>query len=148
MKTYMQKSADVSREWHQMDAKGQILGRMATEIAGKLIGKHKPTYTPHIDAGDYVVVINAQEIEVTGNKKEDKMYYAHSGFPGALKERNLAALMEQYPDRVIKNAVKNMLPKNKLRNERMKRLKVYAGSEHQHQSQLGGEAVPAEEKKE
>lgn len=135
-KTYMQKTAEIKREWHLVDAKGQILGRLASEIAQKLIGKNKVTYTPHIDGGDYVVVINAGEIEVTGNKAEDKMYYSHSGFPGGLKSKNFAKLKETFPDRIIEKAVFNMLPKNKLRSERMNRMKVYSGSEHKHESQL------------
>jgi large subunit ribosomal protein L13 len=137
MKTYMQKTAEVNREWHLVDVKGQVLGRIATEIATKLIGKHKPTYTPHIDAGDYVVVINAAEVAVTGNKKSDKMYRTHSGHPGGLKEINFQDLIAKFPTRVIEKAVYNMLPKNRLRQERMMRLKIYAGAEHKHESQLG-----------
>ncbi|MDH5533734.1 MAG: 50S ribosomal protein L13 [Candidatus Pacebacteria bacterium] len=134
--TYMQKTADVKRDWHLADAKGQILGRLATDIAQKLIGKNKPTYTPHIDGGDFVVVINASEIAVTGNKEEDKMYYRHSGYPGGLKEKSLGELKKTYPTRIIEKAVFNMLPKNKLRSGRMNRLKVYANADHKHESQL------------
>jgi len=134
--TYMQKSAEVTRNWHIVDVKGQVLGRVATGIATKLMGKHKPTYTPHIDAGDYVVVINAAEIEVTGNKVEDKTYYSYSGYPGGLKKKSFGELQAKYPERIIEKAVYNMLPDNRLRDERMKRLKVYAGSEHPHQSQI------------
>lgn len=135
----MQKTAEVERKWHLVDAKGQILGRLASDIAQKLIGKNKPTYTPHIDGGDFVVVINASEIAVTGNKETDKMYYRHSGFPGGLKEKSLGELKSTYPTRIIEKAVFNMLPKNKLRSERMNRLKVYAGAEHKHESQLKGQ---------
>lgn len=136
-KTYSQKTSEVRREWHLVDAKDKVLGRLATEIATKLIGKHKKEYTPHIDGGDYVVVINAKEIAVTGNKEQSKMYYTHSNFPGGLKSKNLAKLRVQFPERIIETAVKNMLPKNKLQDQRMTRLKVYAGSEHKHASQLG-----------
>jgi large subunit ribosomal protein L13 len=135
----MQKTADVKRDWHLVDAKDQILGRLASEIAQKLIGKNKPTYTPHIDGGDHVVVINASEIAVTGNKEETKMYYRHSGFPGGLKEKSLGDLKKTYPTRIIEKAVFNMLPKNKLRSGRMTRLKVYAGAEHKHESQIKGQ---------
>ncbi len=136
-KSYTQKAADVKREWHVVDAKGKILGRVATEVATKLIGKNKKEYTPHIDSGDYVVVINAKEVAVTGNKEEDKMYYRHSNFPGGLKSQNLAKARALNPERIIENAVQGMLPKNKLQDPRMTRLKVYAGSEHKHTTQLG-----------
>ncbi len=132
----MQKPAEIKRHWHLMDAKGQVLGRFATEVATKLIGKHKKEYTPHIDCGDYVVVINAADIEVTGNKRQDKKYYRHSGFPGGLKVRTFDEMQRDFPERVIEMAVKNMLPKNKLQDLRLNRLKVYAGPEHKHQSQL------------
>lgn len=132
----MQKTADVTRDWHLADAKDQILGRLATDIAQKLIGKNKPTYTPHIDGGDFVVVINASEIAVTGNKEKDKMYYRHSGYPGGLKEKSLGELKKTFPTRIIEKAVFNMLPKNKLRSGRMNRLKVYANADHKHESQL------------
>lgn len=135
--TYMQKPAEVTREWHLVDAKDVVLGNLATDIAQKLIGKHKKTYTPHVDGGDYVVVINASQVAVTGNKEEDKKYYRHSGFPGGLKVKNLAEMRADFPERIVELAVKNMLPKNKLRQDRMNRLKVYAGDEHKHQSQLG-----------
>ncbi len=135
-KTYMHKPADVKREWHLMDAQDQVLGRFATQVAEKLIGKHKKEFTPHVDGGDYVVVINAVEIAVTGNKRTDKKYYRHSGFPGGLKVRTFDELQQKFPEKIIELAVKNMLPKNKHQDERMTRLKVYAGSEHKHQSQL------------
>ena len=130
----MQKTSDVKREWHIVDAQDKILGRLATDIAQKLIGKHKKEYTPHIDAGDYVVVVNAAQIAVTGNKEEQKKYYRHSGFPGGLKVRTLGELRETFPERIIEKAVKNMLPKNKLQSPRMTRLKVYAGAEHPHET--------------
>lgn len=135
-KTYMHKPADVNREWHLVDAKDQILGRVASDIAQQLIGKHKPTYTPNVDGGDYVVVVNAAEVAVSGNKEQDKKYYRHSHKPGSMKVRTLSEMRQQYPERIIEKAVFNMLPKNKLRSDRMNRLKVYAGSEHKHQSQL------------
>lgn len=136
-KSYTQKTSEIKRNWHLVDAKGKVLGRLATDIATKLIGKNKKEYTPHIDGGDYVVVINAAEIEVTGSKETDKIYYRHSGYPGGLKQRSLEELRAQFPERIIENAVRNMLPKNKLQGPRMTRLKVYAGSDHNHQSQLG-----------
>jgi large subunit ribosomal protein L13 len=137
-KTFVQKPAHVHRVWHLIDAKDQVLGRVAVEIAQKLIGKQKRDYTAHVDGGDYVVVINAAQVQVTGAKAESKIYYRHSGFPGGLKQKTFGELREQFPERVIELAVRNMLPKNKLRDQRMNRLKVYPGSEHKHESQLGG----------
>lgn len=137
MKTYMQKPAEVKRQWHLIDAKGRVLGQVATEISQILIGKNKPTYTPHVDGGDYVVVINAKEVEVTGNKSTTKMYYRHSSLPGGIWESNFADLIAKKPTDVIERAVYNMLPKNKLRPDRMARLNIYAGAEHKHNSQLG-----------
>ncbi len=136
-KSYSQKTSEVKRKWHKIDAEGKVLGRLATDIATKLIGKNKKEYTPHIDGGDFVVVINAEKIAVTGNKEQDKMYYRHSNFPGGFKQQNLAKLRSQFPERIIENAVRNMLPKNKLQSKRMARLKVYKGAEHKHESQLG-----------
>lgn len=133
----MLKTAEVKHEWHIIDAKGRVLGQVATEVAQILIGKHKPTYTPHIDNGDYVVVINASEIHITGNKSAKKMYYRHSGMPGGVWESNFEELLSKKPGDIIERAVHNMLPKNKLRSDRMTRLKVYAGADHKHQSQLG-----------
>jgi large subunit ribosomal protein L13 len=132
----MQKTAEIKREWHLVDVSGKILGQVATEIAKKLIGKDKPTFTPHMDGGDYVVVLNASQVQVTGNKAEAKIYYSYSGYPGGLSERTFAELLEKNPERIIERAVYNMLPKNKLRSGRMTRLKVYPGAEHTHQSQL------------
>ena len=135
MKTYSQKPSEVSRRWILIDAKELPLGRLATEISKYLIGKYKPTYTAHIDGGDYVVVINAAEVPVTGDKEEKKIYYRHSGFPGGIKDATLKEVREKFPERIIEAAVKGMLPKNKLSPERMKRLKVFPGSEHAHTAQ-------------
>ena len=134
-KTFSQKTADVSREWFLVDASELPLGRIATIIADKLIGKNKPTYTPHVDGGDYVVVINAEKVVVTGDKENQKIYYRHSGFPGGIKDATLAEVREKFPERIIENAVKGMLPKNKLQAERLKRLRVFAGEEHSHTAQ-------------
>lgn len=134
-KTYSQKPSEVTREWLLVDASELPLGRLATIIASKLIGKEKPTYTPHIDAGDYVVVINAKDTVVTGNKELQKIYYRHSGFPGGIKDARLEEVREKFPERIIEHAVRGMLPKNKLQAERMKRLRVFAGSEHTHTAQ-------------
>jgi large subunit ribosomal protein L13 len=141
--TYMQKKAEVTRQWHLVDVKGQVLGRVATEIAAKLIGKDKPTYTPHIDGGDYVVVVNAREVKVTRNKEQGKVYFTYSGYPGGLRQDTFAEMMDRHPEEIIVRAVYNMLPKNKLRSERMARLKVYAGAEHKHTSQLKAEQPTA-----
>ena len=134
-KTYSQKPSEVSREWFLVDAAELPLGRLATIIADKLIGKNKPSYTPHIDGGDYVVVVNAANLVVTGDKETDKIYYRHSGFPGGIKDATLAEVREKFPERIIEAAVKGMLPKNKLSPERLKRLKIYAGAEHNHAAQ-------------
>ena len=134
-KTFSQKAADVSREWFLIDASELPLGRVATIIADKLIGKNKPTYTPHIDGGDYVVVINAAKTVVTGDKETGKIYYRHSGFPGGIKDATLAEVREKFPERIIEAAVKGMLPKNKLSSGRMNRLKVFPGAEHAHTAQ-------------
>lgn len=135
-KTYIQKPAEVIRKWHLIDAKGRILGDVAVEIANHLIGKDKPTYTPHVDGGDFVVIINASEVEVTGGKEQKKMYYRHSNFPGGLHAKTFSEMIAKSPIKVIEKAVYNMLPKNKLRSGRMTRLKIYAGEDHKHQSQL------------
>jgi large subunit ribosomal protein L13 len=137
MKTYMHRTAQVKRNWHLVDAKGRVLGQVASEIAVKLMGKDKITYTPHIDDGDYVVVINSSEVVVTGRKNERKEYHHHSLFPGGLTTLTFAEMQAKHPGRVIEEAVKNMLPKNRLRKDRMARLKVYATAQHSHQSQLG-----------
>jgi large subunit ribosomal protein L13 len=134
-KTYSQKPSEVSRRWILIDATEAPLGRVATQIAKHLIGKYKPSYTPHVDGGDYVVVINAKDAVVTGNKETGKVYYRHSGFPGGIKDATLAEVREKYPERIIEAAVKGMLPKNKLSPERMNRLRVFAGSDHTHTAQ-------------
>lgn len=135
MKTYSQKPTEVTRRWILIDAKDAPLGRLSTQIAKYLIGKYKPAYTPHIDGGDYVVVINATEVPVTGNKEEAKIYYRHSGFPGGIKDAQLKEVREKFPERIIEMAVKGMLPKNKLSSDRMQRLKVFPGNEHAHTAQ-------------
>lgn len=135
MKTYSQKTAEISREWWIIDASTMPLGKLAVVIADKLMGKSKVTYTPHIDDGDYVVVVNAKNLVVTGNKMTDKMYYRHSGYPGGLKELRLEEVIEKDPSRAISEAVKGMLPKNKLAADRLKRLRVFPGAEHDHTAQ-------------
>ncbi len=134
-KTYSQKTAEISREWFLVDASELPLGRIATIVADKLIGKSKPTYTPHIDNGDYVVVINAADTVLTGNKETGKIYYRHSGFPGGIKDATAAEVREKFPERLIEKAVQGMLPKNKLSSGRMARLKVFTGAEHAHTAQ-------------
>lgn len=135
MKTYSQKTAEISREWWVIDASSMPLGKLAVVIADKLMGKSKVTYTPHIDNGDYVVVTNAKNLVVTGNKLTDKMYYRHSGFPGGLKELKLEEVIEKNPATAIREAVKGMLPKNKLSADRLARLRVFDGAEHAHAAQ-------------
>ena len=134
--TSMLKTAQVTRKWVFVDVENKILGQAATDIATTLIGKQKRDYTPHIDAGDYVVVINAEKVAVTGKKETNKLYHHHTGQPGGLRTKTLGEVRKSHPERLINSAVKNMLPKNKLRAERMKRLKVFAGSEHPYQSQF------------
>jgi large subunit ribosomal protein L13 len=135
MKTYSAKPSEVTHGWYLVDAEGLTLGRLATVVAMRLMGKHKATYTAHIDCGDNVVVVNAAKISVTGNKLEDKKYYRHSGYPGGIKERSLAEQLERDPAEVIRAAVRGMLPKNRLQDDRMNRLKVYATAEHPHEGQ-------------
>ena len=135
MKTFSLKNTEVSRDWVVFDASDKILGRFPTKIADKLRGKDKPTFTPHVDGGDFVVVINADKVKVTGNKAEQKKYYKHSLYPGGLKEKSFKEVLESTPERIIENAVKGMLPKNKLGKSIIKKLKVYSGSEHPHESQ-------------
>lgn len=135
MKTYSAKAESVVRDWFVIDAEGQTLGRMASEIATRLRGKHKPEYTPHVDTGDYIVVINAEKVGVTGRKATDKMYYHHTGFVGGIKSISFEKLIEKAPERVIQNAVKGMLPRGPLGRAMFKKLKVYAGSEHPHTAQ-------------
>jgi len=135
--SFMEKKLDVKREWITVDAGGRILGQVASEIAVRLMGKHKATYTPHIESGDYVIVINAAKVVVTGNKAQDKIYYRYSGFPGGLSKQTFAEVIATHPGRVIEEAVKRMVPDNRLRRLRMARLKIYAGGAHPHQSQMG-----------
>ncbi len=135
MKTFMANENTIKREWFVVDAAGKRLGRLATEVATVLRGKHKPTFTPHVDSGDYVIVINAEKIELTGNKWNDKMYYTHSNYPGGLKEKTAKVLMQEKPTRMVELAIKGMLPKGKLGNQMYKKLFVYAGEEHKQQAQ-------------
>ncbi|MCB1858423.1 MAG: 50S ribosomal protein L13 [Gammaproteobacteria bacterium] len=135
MTTVSAKPAEVRRNWHLVDAENKTLGRLASEIARRLRGKHKPEYTPHVDTGDYIVVVNAEKIRVTGNKLQDKMYHHHTGYIGNLKSVNLEKMLIKAPERVIESAVKGMLPKNPLGRAMFKKLKVYAGPEHRHQGQ-------------
>jgi large subunit ribosomal protein L13 len=134
-KTYSQKPSEISRRWILIDASQAPLGRVSTVIAKYLIGKYKPTYTPHMDGGDYVVVINAKNAVVTGDKETGKVYYRHSGYPGGISDETLSERREKYPERIIEAAVKGMLPKNKLAADRLARLRVFAGSEHTHTAQ-------------
>ena len=135
MKTYSAKPHEVDQNWLLVDAEGQTLGRMATMIATKLRGKHKAEYTPHVDVGDYIVVINAEKVQVTGNKSRDKLYHSHSGYPGGLKSISFEKLIDKSPEKIIKLAVKGMLPRTPLGRTMYKKLKVYAGPEHPHGAQ-------------
>ena len=135
MKTFSAKPAEVKRDWYVIDAEGKTLGRLATEIARRLRGKHKPEYTPHVDTGDYIVVVNAEKIHVTGNKDQKKIYHRHTGYIGNLKSVPLGKLRATYPQRIIQQAVKGMLPKNPLGREMFRKLKVYKGPNHSHQAQ-------------
>jgi len=135
MKTFMQTKETVERNWYVIDAENLPLGRVATKAASMLRGKHKPTYTPHIDCGDYIIIINADKVKLTGNKLNDKMYYNHSGFPGGLRERNAKTMLESYPTEMVERAVKGMLPKGPLGRQMYKKLFVYAGAEHNHSAQ-------------
>ena len=135
MKTFNAKPHEVQRDWYVVDASGKTLGRLATEVARRLRGKHKAEYTPHVDTGDYIVVTNAEKVSVTGRKASDKMYYSHSGFPGGIKEISFEKLQAKNPTMIIEKAVKGMLPKNPLGREMYRKLKVYAGSEHPHGAQ-------------
>lgn len=141
MKTYVTKPAEVERSWYVVDAEGQTLGRLASQVAAVLRGKHKPIYSPSVDAGDFVIVVNADKIRVTGRRMEQKMYYRHSGYPGGLREINLTDQLQRFPTRPVELAVKGMLPKNKLGRQMFKKLKVYAGPEHPHEAQ---QPVPME----
>jgi large subunit ribosomal protein L13 len=135
MKTISAKTEDVVRDWYLVDAKDKTLGRLSTEIATRLRGKHKPIYTPHVDTGDYIVVINASKITVTGKKMEDKMYYKHTGYIGNMKSSNLATMMKKSPETVLMKSVRGMLPKTKLGNAMIKKLRVFSGPDHTHEAQ-------------
>ncbi len=135
MKTFSAKPAEVRRDWYVVDAADKTLGRLATEVASRLRGKHKPEYTPHVDTGDYIIVVNAEKVRVTGNKMSAKMYHRHTGYIGNLKSESLEKLLQRAPERVIEQAVKGMLPKNPLGRKMFKKLKVYAGPQHSHEAQ-------------
>ena len=135
MKTYSAKPKEIQQRWYLVDAEGQTLGRLATRIADTIRGKRKPQYTPHIDTGDFVVVVNAEKIAVTGKKLEEKIYYRHSGYPGGLRERTLAEELERRPTEVLRKAVKGMLPRNRLARQQINKLKIYAGPVHPHEAQ-------------
>jgi len=135
MKTFSAKNHDVDRNWYLVDARNKTLGRLSTEIATRLRGKHKPIYTPHVDTGDYIVVVNASKIRVTGNKMTDKIYYKHTGYIGNLKSENLETMLEKYPEKVLMKSVRGMLPKSKLGRAMIKKLRVFAGPEHTHIAQ-------------
>ena len=135
MKTWNAKPGEIERRWYLVDAEGQTLGRLATQIADTLRGKRKPQYTPHVDTGDFVVVVNAEKIAVTGTKLDDKLYYRHSGYPGGLRSRPLRDELERRPTEVIRKAVKGMLPRNRLARQQLTKLKVYAGPQHPHEAQ-------------
>ena len=135
MKTYVATPADRERNWLVVDASGKTLGRLATQIADALRGKRKPEYTPHCDTGDFVIVVNAEKVEVTGRKRTQKRYYRHSGYPGGLRERTFAEMIDRRPEEVIRRAVKGMLPRNRLARQQLRKLKVYAGPDHPHQAQ-------------
>lgn len=135
MKTFSAKPETVKRDWYVVDAQGKTLGRLATEVASRLRGKHKPEYTPHVDTGDYIVIVNAEKVAVTGNKASDKMYYRHTGYPGGMRSANFNEMIDRKPEMVIEKAVKGMLPKNPLGRAMFSKLKVYAGAEHPHAAQ-------------
>ncbi len=139
MKSYMQKKETVERKWYVIDAEGKPLGRVASKAAHILRGKHKATYTPHIDCGDYVIIVNASKVLLTGNKLEDKKYYSHSQYPGGLRTRTAKEMIEKYPEEMARKAVKGMLPKNRLGRAMYKKLFVYAGSDHKHMAQKPSE---------
>jgi len=135
MKTYCAKPAEVQHGWYLVDAQNKVLGRLATRIAQRLRGKHRPEYTPHVDTGDYIVVVNADKLRVTGKKAQQKKYYRHTGYPGGIRETTFAVLHAKHPDRVLQKAVKGMLPKGPLGNAMLKKLKIYAGEGHPHSAQ-------------
>jgi len=134
-KTYSAKAEEIERTWYVVDAEGKTLGRLATEVARILRGKHKPIYTPHVDTGDFVIIVNAEKIRVTGKRLDQKMYYRHSGYMGGLKETSLRTMLDKHPERVLQHAVKGMMPKNRLGRQMYKKLKVYAAPDHPHAAQ-------------
>ena len=136
MKTYSTKASDIKRQWHVVDASGKVLGRLASETARLLMGKHKTIYVPHLDTGDYVIIINASQVRVTGRKAKQKVYYRHSGYPGGLKTTSYEKMMQTHPTRVLEHAIKGMLPHNRLGAAMFKKLKVYAADSHPHQAQV------------
>jgi large subunit ribosomal protein L13 len=135
MKTFNAKHEDIIKDWYLIDAEGQILGRLASEIAKRLRGKHKPIYTPYVDTGDFVIVVNAGKVSLTGNKMSDKVYYHHSGYPGGLKTTNAGKMLKDHPEKVLLFAVRGMLPKNSLGRKMLKKLKIYTGNDHPHEAQ-------------
>jgi large subunit ribosomal protein L13 len=135
MKSYMARPHEVERRWYLVDAQGQTLGRLATEIARLLRGKNKPQYTPHVDTGDFVVVVNAEKVVVTGKKAEQKVYYRHTGYPGGLKETSYEVMMERKPTEILRKAVRGMMPRTRLGRQQLRKLKIYAGPEHPHEAQ-------------
>ena len=135
MRTYSPKGSDITRQWHVIDASDVVLGRLASQAAVLLRGKHKPIFAPHVDTGDFVIVINADKVALSGNKLEQKRAYRHSGYPGGLRSRSYGELMEKYPERVVEKAIRGMLPKNSLGRKTLRKLKVYAGPDHPHQAQ-------------
>ena len=135
MKSYTAKPSDIERKWYVVDAEGKTLGRLATEVATVLRGKHKPTFTPHMDCGDYVIVVNAEKVDVTGKKRKEKVYKRHTGYPGGLREITFEKLLEKKPEEIVRHAVKGMMPKGRLGRQMYKKLKVYTGPEHNHQAQ-------------
>ncbi len=135
MKSFTATPADIERKWYVVDAEGKTLGRLATEVATVLRGKHKPTFTPHMDCGDYVIVVNAEKVDVTGKKRKEKVYKRHTGYPGGLREITFEKLIAKKPEEIVRHAIKGMMPKGKLGRQMYKKLKVYAGPEHNHQAQ-------------
>lgn len=135
MKTYNAKHEDMVKDWYLIDAEGQVLGRLASEIARRLRGKHKPIYTPYVDTGDFVIVVNAGKVSLTGKKMSDKVYYHHSGYPGGLKETSVGKMLQDNPEKVLLFAVRGMLPKNSLGRKMLKKLKIYTGNDHPHEAQ-------------
>ena len=144
MKTYSVKPSEIERKWHVIDARDKVLGRLATEVARLLMGKHKPIFSRHLDTGDFVVVVNADKVRVTGNKIKQKLYYRHSGYPGGFKSITLEKMMQTNPSRVIEHAVKGMLPHNRLGNSMVKKLRVYVGDAHPHLAQTKADTEPVE----